>query len=151
MIETPHPSPGVPPALLSAEGPVPSRRSTERIDPLQTRAERCSLFAMSKGPPSPPKSPQDKKALSYANDTRHEFDGSNKAARRAVPARKAGENRKSRRKAAQVIKNVVSTDDVLAETAESSLRHDVERVGGWTKSPDIRLRDFINRRSREED
>jgi hypothetical protein len=104
---------------------------------------------MSKGRSPPPKSPQEKKALSYANDTRNVYGNNNKAARKAIPARKAGENRKSRHKAAQVIKITLNPDDAIADTTESSLRHDLERVGGWTKSPDMRLGEFLKRQVRQ--
>ena len=90
-----------------------------------------------------PRSPQEKKALSYANDRRNTFGENDKASRKAIPARKAGENRKVRRKARQSVGVLDHADEVAAEVVESSLRHDLERVGGWKKSPDAPLSDYI--------
>lgn len=41
----------------------------------------------------PPKTPQDKKALSYAKDRRNTYGENDKSSRKAIPARKAGESR----------------------------------------------------------
>ena len=95
-----------------------------------------------------PRSPQDKKALSYANDRRNAYGESDKASRKAVPARKAGENRKVRRKARQAVTVLEQADEAAAEVTESSLRHDLERVGGWKKSPDAPLADYIELQAR---
>lgn len=95
-----------------------------------------------------PRSPQEKKALSYANDRRNAYGENDKASRKAIPARKAGESRKVRRKARQSVGVLDHIDEVTAEVVESSLRHDLERVGGWTKSPDAPLADFIDLQAR---
>lgn len=91
----------------------------------------------------PPKSPQEKKALSYAHDRRNTYGESDKASRKAIPARKAEENRNSRRKAAQALGGVATLDDAALDVVESSLKHDIERVGGWTKAPDAPLSEFM--------
>jgi hypothetical protein len=90
-----------------------------------------------------PKSPQEKKALSYANDCRNTYGESDKASRKAIPARKAEENRKSRRKAVQTLGDIEALDEAGLDLAESSLKHDVERVGGWTKGADAPLSEFL--------
>ena len=95
-----------------------------------------------------PRSPQEKKALSYSNDRRNTYGENDKASRKAIPARKAGENRKVRRKARQCVGVLDHADEVTAEVVESSLRHDLERVGGWKKSPDAPLSDFIELQAR---
>ena len=92
---------------------------------------------------SSPKSPQEKKALSYANDCRNAYGNNDKAARKAIPARKAAENRNSRRKAAQALGAVEALDEAALDVVESSLKHDVERVGGWTKEADAPLSEVI--------
>ena len=89
------------------------------------------------------RSPQEKKAFSYANDRRNIYGENDKASRKAIPARKAGENRKVRRKARQSVEMLDNADEGTAEVVESSLRHDSERVGGWKKSPDAPLADYI--------
>lgn len=96
----------------------------------------------------PPKRPQEKKALSYANDRRNVYGENDKASRKAIPARKAGEHRKVRRKAKRSLRVVEQADDQSAAVIESSLKHDVERVGGWTKSPDAPLSDYIDLQGR---
>lgn len=96
----------------------------------------------------PPKTPQDKKALSYAKDRRNTYGENDKASRKAIPARKAGESRKVRRKANQALTVVERLDDEAAAVVESSLKQDVERIGGWTKSPDEPLADYLQLQAR---
>ncbi len=96
-------------------------------------------------------SPAHKKALSYAKDRRNSFGENDKAARKAIPARKAGENRKNRRKAAQALDGYENLDEGCADLIESSLMHDVERVGGWKKSPDQPLADHISQQNDRRD
>ena len=113
--------------------------------PVADGRQRAHESKMSKNPPKPP---QEKKALSYAHDRRNGYGENDKASRTAIPARKAGENRKVRRKANQALQVAEQVDEDTAAGIESSLRHDVERVGGWTKSPDIPLRDFMELQAR---
>lgn len=93
-------------------------------------------------------SPQEKKSLSYARDRRNSYGENDKASRKAIPARKAGENRKVRRKATQAIGQVERVDEAAAAALESSLKHDIERIGGWTKAADMPLQDFIGLQAR---
>lgn len=93
--------------------------------------------------PKEPKSPQQKKALSYVKDRRNNHGESDKAARKAIPARKAGENRKARRKAGHALAVIERIDEGMADMVESSLAHDIERVGGWTKSADVPLGEHV--------
>ena len=37
--------------------------------------------------------------------------------------------------------------EAVADTLESTLRHDLERLGGWRKSPDARLGDVLKNRT----
>lgn len=94
---------------------------------------------------SAPRTPQEKKALSYAKDRRNTFGENDKASRKAIPARKAGENRKVRRKANQALDAVDQVDEVASDLIESSLRHDVNRVGGWRKGRDEPLGVVVER------
>jgi ribosomal protein L32 len=93
----------------------------------------------------PLRDPARKKALSYVRDRRNTYGQNDKAARRAIPARKAGESRKSRRKAGHALKVIERADEASAAISESSLAHDIERVGGWTKSPDKPLGEVVQR------
>lgn len=58
---------------------------------------------MTKGNPPAPKTPQAKKALSYALDRRNAYRENDKASRKLIPLRKARENRQDRRKIAQAL------------------------------------------------
>jgi hypothetical protein len=87
-------------------------------------------------PSKPPRTPQQKKALSLANDRRNTYGNNQKAARKAIPLRKALENRKVRHKGNQAISRAAYLDEAALELAESSARHDVYRLGGWRKGPD---------------
>jgi hypothetical protein len=95
----------------------------------------------------PPKrrSPAEKKALSYARDCRNSFGENDKASRKAIPARKAMESRKVRRNANQALGVHEQLDDAAAALVESSLKNDIERVGGWRKDPDRPLGLMIER------
>ncbi len=90
-----------------------------------------------------PRSPQEKKALSYAKDRRNDFGESDKAARKAIPLRKAMENRQDRRKTAQAMGSLQLLSEEAAELLESSARHDINRVGGWRKSADTPLGEHV--------
>ena len=95
--------------------------------------------------PKPPKTPQEKKALSLANDRRNTYGNNQKAARKAIPLRKALENRRVRHKDNQAVSQSSDLDELALDLAESSARHGVNRLGGWKKSPDEPLRTVIER------
>ncbi|HEX8240285.1 MAG TPA: hypothetical protein VF574_11150 [Allosphingosinicella sp.] len=86
-----------------------------------------------------PRPPREKKALSYARDRRNGYRENDKSSRKAIPLRKARENREDRRKANQAMAILPRADEPTADLVESSARQDVYRVGGWTKSPDVPL------------
>jgi hypothetical protein len=65
---------------------------------------------------SPPKSPQEKKALSYAKDRRNAYGENDKASRKAIPLRKAGENRQDRRKTKHDLTVLPQLDDAAADS-----------------------------------
>jgi hypothetical protein len=83
--------------------------------------------------------PQEKKALSYAHDCHPSYGESNKGARKLIPLRKAQESRRDRRKVAQEVHILPTLDESAADLIESSARHDMHRVGGWTKAADVPL------------
>lgn len=85
------------------------------------------------------RSPQEKKALSYANDRRNTYGENDKASRKLIPLRKAQESRQDRRKVAQELSGLPRLDEETAAVVESSARHDVNRVGGWKKAADDAL------------
>jgi hypothetical protein len=91
----------------------------------------------------PPRSPQDKKALSYARDCRNTYGENDKSSRKNIPLRKAQGSRQVRRKVVQDLAVLPKVDDVTADLIESSVRHDLERVGGWKKAADQPLGEIV--------
>ena len=92
-----------------------------------------------------PKTPQEKKALSLKRDRRNTYGNNLKAARKAIPLRKALENRRNRHKNNQDISQIENLSEVRADLVESSARSDIYRTGGWTKGPDTPLGEVIAR------
>jgi len=90
-----------------------------------------------------PKSPQEKKALSLRKDRRSIYGNNDKAARKAVPLRKALESRRNRHKNNQAVAGLLELDESKADVVESSARQDVYRAGGWAKGPDGPLGEVI--------
>ncbi|ESQ80053.1 hypothetical protein [Asticcacaulis sp. YBE204] len=101
------------------------------------------MLASKKGNPPAQRSPQEKKKLSYAKDRRNNYGESDKASRKAIPLRKARESRDDRRKTRQIAGQIERMDSETADKAESSLKQDINRVGGWTKSPDQPLGEHV--------
>lgn len=93
----------------------------------------------------PLKTPQEKKALSLANDRRNTYGKNQKAARKAIPLRKALENRRVRHKDNQAVSHSFHLGEAALNLAESSARHGVNRLGGWTKGADEPLGTVIRR------
>jgi hypothetical protein len=89
------------------------------------------------------RSPGEKKALSYARDGRNYYGGNDKAARKAIPKRKAAESRRDRREIDQALRILPRLSEEAAELAESSARHDIPRVGGWRKGADMPLGEIV--------
>lgn len=96
--------------------------------------------------------PQEKKALSLARDRRNTYGNSQKAARKAIPLRKALESRKVRHKNNQAISRADRLDEAALDLAESSARNNVHRLGGWKKGADEPLGVVVGRalKAREE-
>lgn len=95
--------------------------------------------------PKHPKTPQEKKALSLSRDRRNTYGNNQKAARKAIPLRKALENRRVRHGDNQALSQSVQLDEAALDLAESSARHGVNRLSGWKKCPDETLGTVIER------
>ena len=88
------------------------------------------------------KSPQEKKALSYAKDRRNAYGESDKASRRAIPRHKANVNRANRRAASTLLVGAVGSVDVeRADTVATVLAG--RRPKRWRKWPDRRLDEHV--------
>jgi hypothetical protein len=92
----------------------------------------------------PPRSPQQKKALSRSRDCRNTFGESSTAARKSIPLRKALENRRVRHENNQALSLAERFDEAGLALVESSARHNIARVGGWKKTPDRPLGELID-------
>ncbi|MBY8829810.1 hypothetical protein [Hephaestia mangrovi] len=102
--------------------------------------------------PKRPKTPQEKKALSLTRDRRNTYGNNQKAARKAIPLRKALENRRVRHKDNQAVSIGSHLNEAALDIAESSARHGVNRLSGWKKCADEPLGEVIGRalKSREQ-
>jgi hypothetical protein len=84
----------------------------------------------------PTKTPQQKKALSLKRDRRNTYGNNQKAARKAIPLRKALENRRNRHKNNHAVAQIDPVNEPKLDLVESSARQDIHRIGGWKKSAD---------------
>ena len=99
------------------------------------------------------RTPQEKKALSYARDCRNTYGENPEASRRAIAFHKRRVNRSNRRAEQQLLVPVLGTADLagpaeLADSADSAQT----RVEGraptfWRKWPDAPLGEYLVRRS----
>ena len=91
------------------------------------------------------KSPQEKRANSYAKDRRNAYGESDKASRKAIPLRKALVNRANRKRANQPLNNLTprpNTDAV--EPIELQTYH--HRPKRWRKYPDAPLSEVVKKK-----
>lgn len=94
------------------------------------------------------RSPQQKKALSLKRDCRNTYGESTKAARKAIPLRKAIENRRIRHESNQALSQTDRLSESELDLVESSARQNVARLGGWRKASDEPLEIVIERASK---
>ena len=102
---------------------------------------------MSKGRPPTPKAPQEKKALSLVKDRRNGYYANDKASRKLIPLNKARESREVRHAADQALRQAIKLDETAVDLAESSVRQDVFRVGGWRKDSDTPLGEHLEQQA----
>ncbi|MEU4454163.1 hypothetical protein AB0F44_22715 [Nocardioides sp. NPDC023903] len=85
------------------------------------------------------KNPQEKKRLSLDRDRRSNYGNNDKAARKAVPRRKAQVNRANRRADAVALVDAMGApDEVVEAEVEDAVLGRRRKV--WRKFPDLRLR-----------
>jgi hypothetical protein len=91
------------------------------------------------------KTPQQKKALSYARDRRNSYGENNKASRKLIPRRKASEHRQDRHKLDQETRQLAIIDETAADIAASAIRQDLNRrkTWRWKKQPDRSLAEHL--------
>lgn len=88
------------------------------------------------------KTPQEKKALSYAKDRRNSYGENDKASRKSIPLHKAKQNRSYRKSANQVLDTIINeTDPENINLIESKVLN--VRKGNWKKYPDAPLGKII--------
>ena len=91
------------------------------------------------------KTPQEKKALSYAKDCRNSYGENDKASRRIIPLRKAKAHRSDRKKAEEILQKIAKQSDFerieLLENKLLSLRRNY-----WKKYADEPLKSLVERK-----
>ena len=93
------------------------------------------------------KSPQEKKALSYAKDRRDDYGENDKASRKNLPRKRARLHRANRHRAHQYLVDATGPADTeRAEAAEDRFRG--KREGKFRKQPDITLAEYVAYRLR---
>jgi hypothetical protein len=91
------------------------------------------------------KTPQEKKALSYAKDRRNVYGENDKASRKIIPLRKARQNRGFRKTANQVLQKVIGEIEIERfENIENEMRS--LKRGSWKKVPDAPLGELLQRK-----
>ncbi|MDG2530312.1 hypothetical protein [Caulobacter endophyticus] len=91
-----------------------------------------------------PRTPQEKKALSYERDSRNDYTSSDKSIRRLIPLRKAKESRRVRHGADQALHRIVEGGcEEAVDLLENTLSTDVARVGGWRKWEAVSLGETV--------
>lgn len=95
------------------------------------------------------KTPQEKKALSYAKDRRNDYGENDKSSRKNIPLRKAKQNRVFRKNVNQILheaKEISGSENLeILENKVLSVRK-----GNWKKSPDTALGEFLERKLERE-
>lgn len=88
------------------------------------------------------KTPQQKKALSYANDRRNDYGENDKGSRKSVRRHKRFPNRAYRRKLNQNLQKVAGEIDAeQVEEIEGKIKGLKRRI--WKKCADITLEEFV--------
>ena len=87
------------------------------------------------------RSPQEKKALSYARDRRNAYGENDKASRKAIPARKAKAHRKERRAAASALQG--AQEAAVLEARLDAFLGSRSRKDVWRKKPDRPLGEHV--------
>ncbi len=85
-----------------------------------------------------PKTPQQKKRLSYEKDRRNTFGENSKASRKGIPLAKARANRTERHTQEHILATAVGVEDSDALAAAENLVRSTE-PRYWRKSPDLLL------------
>lgn len=92
------------------------------------------------------RTPQAKKALSYAKDRRNVYGENDKSSRRNITLRKARQRRSFRKNANQLLQGVIGAfDEKEFEIVENKLRI-LKRKDWWGKIPDVSLGEFVQRK-----
>jgi hypothetical protein len=96
------------------------------------------------------RSPQEKKALSYARDRRNDYGENDKASRKAIWRRKRDPNRADRHRERQALASAsgIAVDQVIAEEAERILAAKKSKwfTVRWRKWRDAPLADTVENR-----
>jgi len=94
-----------------------------------------------------PKTPQEKKLLSYAKDRRNTYGENSKASRKSIPLAKARSIRSERHAQDRLLSEAVR---MAGDEAQSEVENRVRSTGprDWRKSPDLPLAEALARKAK---
>ncbi|MGI8668496.1 MAG: hypothetical protein ACR2J3_01470 [Aridibacter sp.] len=91
------------------------------------------------------KTPQEKKALSYAKDRRNNYGENDKSSRKNIPLSKSLQKRAYRKNANQILQNVKGETDIEdLEIVENEVKS--MKKGNWKKYPDVPLGEIVKQK-----
>ena len=93
-----------------------------------------------------PKTPQEKKRLSYEKDRRNTYGANSKASRKSIPLAKARANRSERHAQNHVLATAVGVENSDAMAAVENLVRSTE-PRDWRKFPDTSLGEVLDRKA----
>jgi acetolactate synthase small subunit len=91
------------------------------------------------------KTPQEKKALSYAKDCRNTYGENDKSSRKNIPLHKARQKRQYRKRIHDVLQKVKVFNDLESIEVVENQALSIKR-GNWKKYADMPLGDFLKRK-----
>jgi hypothetical protein len=91
------------------------------------------------------KTPQEKKALSYAKDRRNAYGANDKASRNSIPKRKAEVNRAYRKNISDALKVIAGPIDLERADEVEHIARSVKR-SDWKKFPDTPLGEVVEQK-----
>ncbi|MFJ9371296.1 hypothetical protein ACIRRA_43795 [Nocardia sp. NPDC101769] len=99
------------------------------------------------------KTPQEKKAFSYAKDRRNDYGENDKSSRKAIHQNKRLPNRADRRQGRQIMATAIgAVEPEVVDRAETTIRatRSTWAKRGWRKRPDTPLGDIVIRKLRRQ-
>lgn len=93
------------------------------------------------------RTPQEKKELSYKNDSKNTYGENSKASRKNIPKRKRIVNKTYRTAINQTIKKNLNSETLILTDIDSEVKEVKKKL--WKKSPDISLGHYLENKNDE--